>query len=131
MEIELDGWPGKTTSWRGSPALVAAFAFVCLSVFAWGLRYKLSLYDAQEEARPSMPAAKLLSPRERPLATAQQLQPTVSVKTLPVAPLSRWTIAVLIGLALYCLLIVPAPIVRAKQLWCLAPIDSKPPPVLA
>jgi hypothetical protein len=46
---------------RGSPL------FLCLAlfVFAWGLQYKLSLYDAPQSESRSIPAAKLLSKNER------------------------------------------------------------------
>ncbi|HEY6447918.1 MAG TPA: hypothetical protein VIY53_15765 [Acidobacteriaceae bacterium] len=44
-----------------------AFALVLLGicVFAWGLRYKLSLYDAPHAIGRHMPEAKLLTGKER------------------------------------------------------------------
>lgn len=37
-----------------------------LCIFAWGLRYKLSLYHPPHAASPVIPHAKLLSKNERP-----------------------------------------------------------------
>jgi len=48
-----------------APVLVLAIA-----VFAWGLHYKLSLYNP-EARRSGSPEAKLLSPRERSSLIAQ------------------------------------------------------------
>jgi hypothetical protein len=55
---------------------VLAFGLVLLAlcVFAWGLKYKLSLYDPPHAASHHMAAAKLLSGKERtalPLATVR------------------------------------------------------------
>lgn len=38
-----------------------AFLWLALAVFAWGLQYKLSLYDPPQAASHQMPHAKLLS----------------------------------------------------------------------
>lgn len=60
-----------------SPGLRAlAFGLVLLGVcvFAWGLKYKLSLYDPPHAASHHMAAAKLLPGKERkalPLATVR------------------------------------------------------------
>lgn len=51
-----------------SPALRAfaiGLAFLGLCVFAWGLKYKLSLYDPPRAISHHMPAAKLLTGNER------------------------------------------------------------------
>jgi hypothetical protein len=45
--------------------LALALAFLGLCVFAWGLKYKLSLYDPPHSISHHMPAAKLLSGKER------------------------------------------------------------------
>jgi hypothetical protein len=42
------------------------FLALALSVFAWGLKYKLSLYDPPQAQSHSMPEAKLLSKNELP-----------------------------------------------------------------
>jgi hypothetical protein len=73
----------KKPTWRGSPALVMALALVSLSVFTWGLQYKLSLYRTVHHPRSTIPAAKLLSPKERPaLVNHQSRQPGLSSPAL-------------------------------------------------
>lgn len=42
--------------------------FLAISVFGWGLQYKLSLYSPSANHSGSLPHAKLLSQRERPVA---------------------------------------------------------------
>jgi hypothetical protein len=46
-------------------ALAFGLAILGLCVFAWGLRYKLSLYDPPGAGSRHMPAAKLLTGKER------------------------------------------------------------------
>lgn len=46
----------------------AVFA-LALSVFTWGLQYKLSLYDPPQAASHSLPVAKLLSKDEQAAVT--------------------------------------------------------------
>ncbi len=53
-------------------SLPALFLGVGLCVFAWGLRYKLSLYDPPHSASHNIPIAKLLSKDELP----ETLRPT-------------------------------------------------------
>lgn len=52
---------------RCSPILASMLAVLSISLFSWGLGYKLSLYHSGQ-CHPKMTAAKLLSQRERPLA---------------------------------------------------------------
>jgi hypothetical protein len=59
--------PDSTTRQK-SPALILAVA-LSFAVFLWGLQYKVSLYYSAAAQR-AIPAAKLLSQRERPLASA-------------------------------------------------------------
>lgn len=68
---------------RCSPTLACALALLSISLFSWGLAYKLSLYHSHQ--LPQMAAAKLLSQKERP-ATAQsnQLLPPI----VPASPLN-------------------------------------------
>jgi hypothetical protein len=54
---------------RGLRALACSLVFLGICVFAWGLRYKLSLYDPPHATSRRMPAAKLLTGRERGEAT--------------------------------------------------------------
>lgn len=39
---------------------------LAIAVFAWGLQYKMSLYNASNSLSASVPHAKLLSQKERP-----------------------------------------------------------------
>jgi hypothetical protein len=50
----------------------AALGVVCLAlaVFGWGLQYKLSLYGHSGDHSKSIPHAKLLSQKERPVSSA-------------------------------------------------------------
>ncbi|MFP5230505.1 MAG: hypothetical protein ACLGXA_23045 [Acidobacteriota bacterium] len=56
----------------GAFSLSALFLGIALCVFAWGLRYKLSLYDPPHSASHNFPIAKLLSKDELP----ETLRPT-------------------------------------------------------
>lgn len=47
---------------------------LAVSVFAWGLRYKLSLYKAASHTVHHVAAARLLSNRERPADTIVQIE---------------------------------------------------------
>jgi hypothetical protein len=62
---------------------------LAVCVFAWGLKYKLSLYDPPRAVSHNMPAAKLLAGKERsvPLAGAQ-------LRVNPVVPPLLSTLAV-------------------------------------
>lgn len=50
---------------RGVRALAFGLALLAFCVFAYGLRYKLSLYDAPHSIASHVPEAKLLPDRER------------------------------------------------------------------
>ncbi|TCK73798.1 hypothetical protein C7378_1412 [Acidipila rosea] len=52
--------------------LSAAFILLGVTVFFWGLRYKLSLYDPPQASSHHMTAAKLLTDRERDKAPSVQ-----------------------------------------------------------
>jgi hypothetical protein len=43
--------------------------FLAVMVLGWGTGYKMSLYHGDGNSSPSVPAAKLLSQRERPSTT--------------------------------------------------------------
>ncbi len=51
-------------------SIVTALGIVTLAfaIFGWGVQYKLSLYDAPAGHTISVAQAKLLSPKERPMA---------------------------------------------------------------
>lgn len=56
--------------------LLYSFAFIALaiSIFSWGLGYKLSLYDPPQSNSYQIPKAKLLSKNERAVAEQVALQ---------------------------------------------------------
>jgi hypothetical protein len=59
---------------RHIPAwLVSGFIGLSLLVFAWGLGYKLSLYDPPQSDSHKIPQAKLLSKNERAIASLSPL----------------------------------------------------------
>jgi hypothetical protein len=66
-------------------AFLLPFSFLMLSmaVFGWGLQYKLSLYKGKDHISHTAPEAKLLSQKERPMATqAVDIRPT-ELRSLP------------------------------------------------
>ncbi len=50
---------------RNSILTAIGIFLVALSVFGWGVQYRVSLYHAPSSHRTTIPEAKLLSPRER------------------------------------------------------------------
>lgn len=65
---------------RASVVTVFAVLFLAFTVFGWGTGYKLSLYDPPGSPSTIIPAAKLLSQKERP-STAK-----VATQLVPPAP---------------------------------------------
>ena len=61
-----------------------AFLALTVSVFAWGLGYKLSLYDPPQSSSHLMPAAKLLSKNEQ---TGSEASAALVDAPTPPAPL--------------------------------------------
>ena len=60
---------------RRTPSLtIVCTLLLMIGVVAWGAKYKMSLYDPPGSASLSMPHAKLLSQKERPV-TSTHLQP--------------------------------------------------------
>jgi hypothetical protein len=59
-------WQKQIARRRGLRLLAYGLVFLGLCVFAWGLRYKLSLYDPPHAISRRIPAAKLLTAKERP-----------------------------------------------------------------
>ena len=90
-------------NWRALPWFTFVLLGLALSVFTWGVQYKLSLYDPPKAASHQMPEAKLLSKSERPAAAESPL--------LKDTKASAEVICVLVaGLFLFCL---PARILNA------------------
>jgi hypothetical protein len=58
-------WQNQISRRNGLRALACGLVFLGICVFAWGLRYKLSLYDPPHSVTRRMPAAKLLTGKER------------------------------------------------------------------
>jgi hypothetical protein len=57
---------------------------LAISVFLWGLEYKLSLYDPPQAASHLVPIAKLLSKNEQPAIPADSIATAPNVKLLAV-----------------------------------------------
>jgi Na+/H+-dicarboxylate symporter len=70
---------------RASVVTVFAILFLAFTVFGWGIGYKLSLYDPPGSPSTIIPAAKLLSQKERP-STAK-----IAAQLLPAAPAQKAT----------------------------------------
>jgi len=71
-----------------TPIGTSALLFLALSVFAWGLQYKLSLYDPPQSLARQVPIAKLLSKDEQPrIASSSTIAPSTraSQNVLPIA----------------------------------------------
>lgn len=71
--------PGSRVSIRQLPLACCLF-LLALSVFGWGLRSKVSLYDVSQVGQVSTPSAKLISEQDRPssLKVQQSLRPAPS-----------------------------------------------------
>src|ERR1700733_3020535 len=65
---------------RASAVTVFAILFLAFTVFGWGTGYKLSLYDPPGSPSTIIPAAKLLSQKERPSTSK------VAAQLLPATP---------------------------------------------
>ncbi len=53
---------------RNSISTALGVLILALSVFGWGVQYKISLYDLPDSPSTVVPQAKLLSPKERPIS---------------------------------------------------------------
>jgi hypothetical protein len=110
---------------RCSPGLACMLFVLSLSLFSWGLHYKLSLYHAGQ-SQTKTAAAKLLSQKERPVrvakitppgGTAQDLTARASaVDCLSVAHHSEWG---------------PPATVRTRRPFFSTHTGSRPPPARA
>jgi hypothetical protein len=79
-----------------------ATLILALAVLGWGTRYKLSLYDAPGSLSASMPHAKLLSQKERPVASgnANEISATALQALLSIFNSEILVVAVMLGLLL-------------------------------
>lgn len=64
-------------------ALTIGLAFLGVCVFVWGLNYKLSLYEPPHSISHHMPAAKLLTGKERVAVPALNLRQIAYQEALP------------------------------------------------
>ncbi|HEX4308412.1 MAG TPA: hypothetical protein VHZ25_00220 [Acidobacteriaceae bacterium] len=69
---------------EGLRTLAFGLAVLGLCVFAWGLKYKLSLYDPPHSISHHIPAAKLLSGKERRALPLADVSPAAIAGTLAV-----------------------------------------------
>ena len=70
------------TSRRSILPLAIGLIVLSMAVFGWGLQYKVSLYPGHEAAAHEIPAAKLLSQKERAIHSETTAAPApVSVPT--------------------------------------------------
>jgi len=71
-------------------------------VFAWGLEYKLSLYDPPQRASDKVPQAKLLSRNERPGSTGNALvvRTKTSAKISYIVPIAAVFLVLLLPLSI-------------------------------
>lgn len=113
---------------RCSPILAAMLAVLSISLFSWGLAYKLSLYQSCQTP-PKLVAAKLLSQKERPVAAQSErapgsTRPDSAVSLMPVSYPSPSSLEHISGLE------VRSPHWGAKELFTIH-TDRKPPPNVA
>jgi hypothetical protein len=71
---------------RLGPGFNFVFFWLAISVFSWGLQYKLSLYDPPKSSSHQIPSAKLLSKDEQAARVGSPLisKAKLSLKTVPV-----------------------------------------------
>lgn len=120
------------------PQLALVLFGLAIAVFAWGLQYKLSLYDPPQAVSHSMPEAKLLTKEEQVARTESPLL-DASGTVLKSIQLILSSIFLLISLALNLLCTASdcAPVhshrvpLRVRFFACMDAFFFRPPPVLA
>jgi hypothetical protein len=80
-----------------------AFLGLAISVFLWGLQYKLSLYDPPSAASHHIPTAKLLSKNERSTSAESPMfvRTKASTRVIYTVPTAVFFILLLIASVLY------------------------------
>lgn len=126
MKINLEDREG--TRWRGSPALAITLALISISIFAWGLRYKLSLYKDSQQRTATLGVAKLLSPKNASVAVSRPQDGTSPGTSLTWAVLPHLSTAVLPWLIWILISNSPVGMVRSSERWRAVHLYSKPPP---
>ncbi|MDQ2835421.1 MAG: hypothetical protein M3Y50_17100 [Acidobacteriota bacterium] len=84
--------PDVTTR-RSSYVIAVTVLLLAAGLFAWGLQYKLSLYDLPGSQTVSIPHAKLLSEKERPVALNANTFGTPSTPELALALFSAFLLS--------------------------------------
>jgi len=64
---------------------VMGMLLLAVAVFAWGLHYKMSLYNTSNGLTASVPHAKLLSEKERPEPDVASIRPESTQDRSPVS----------------------------------------------
>jgi hypothetical protein len=117
---------------------IAAVAFLglAISVFLWGLQYKLSLYDPPSAASHHIPTAKLLSKNERSSSAESPMVVRTKASTIVIYTIPTAVFFILLLIAS----VLNLPLVGqreqlASRLWhlrrvCLRTSFVRPPPVL-
>ncbi|HEV2279518.1 MAG TPA: hypothetical protein VGS02_15155 [Acidobacteriaceae bacterium] len=91
MSIHTPNLRCTITRRRGFHLLGVGLVLLGFCVFAWGLRYKLSLYDPPHSVARHMPEAKLVAGKERTPAPAVNLRQPSN----PILPLAFSSVALL------------------------------------
>jgi hypothetical protein len=88
--------------WSKNPLFGRMATLACVALvfflFAWGLQYKLSLYDPSEAASHHVPTAKLLSKNEQSSSTESPLvvRTRTSTRVIYTVPMALFFILLLI-----------------------------------
>ena len=76
--------PSPRTNRRIHTLNVMGMLFLAISVFAWGLQYKISLYSPSSGLYAAVPHAKLLSQKERPESNVASIKQNSTQDRSPV-----------------------------------------------
>ena len=125
-------WLRNSSGSRRAVLLPLGLLMLSLAVFGWGLQYKLSLYQSKDSITHLAPVAKLLSQKERPVATQRLVARSPEVPAFPFVAAS-----ILVAVA-SCLRRAVARYLRTgsmeksrpSQPPCLQAVFFRPPPVL-
>jgi hypothetical protein len=77
--------PSSRTDRRIQSLNIMGMLFLAISVFAWGLQYKMSLYNPSSGLTAAVPHAKLLSQKERPESNVASIKSDSTQHRSPVS----------------------------------------------
>jgi hypothetical protein len=126
--------PNEISSRRLSPTAALGILLVALSVFGWGLHYKLSLYQVPSAAAPLGPHAKLLSEKERrtPLVAVDNGTLESNLTSAPFEFSAVWLLALTVAFSLRSQFqaqnLIAAAIVRNRETAASSFFSFRPPP---